>query len=412
MGPLQIYDRRERALVTAADRLLALGVALTEPLRRRRAPAAPRRILLLRLERIGDLLMVLPAIADLQALAAQAEIDLVVGSWNADLARAIRPIRRVHTLDAAWLARGGHGLGMYSLLRAAWGWRRERYDLVINFEPDARSNLLAASAGAAWTAGYRSGGGGALLDLALDYDPRAHTTDNARRLVTAALGPRDSGAALQAAAINPDAPIAVPPVLTIPAPAQASAARLLGAVDGPLIGIHVSGGRAIKQWPPDRFAEVARRLIDEAGGTIVLTGSRDDRPLVQTMRRELPPDRTIDLAGDIDLLALGAILGRLDVLLTGDTGPMHLAHAVATPIVAVFGPSDPARYAPRGSLDRVVRVDLPCSPCNRIRLPPARCTGHTPDCLRFVNADAVFSAVMSVLSAVRRAPVPLDAPTA
>ena len=112
MGPLQIYDRRERVLVTAADRLLALGVALVQPLRRRRAPAAPRRILLLRLERIGDLLMALPAIADVQALAPQAEIDLVVGSWNATLARAVAPVRRVHTLDAAWLARGGHGLGM------------------------------------------------------------------------------------------------------------------------------------------------------------------------------------------------------------------------------------------------------------------------------------------------------------
>ena len=68
---------------------------------------------------------------------------------------------------------------------------------------------------------------------------------------------------------------------------------------------------------------------------------------------------------------------------------MHLAVAVGTPVVAVFGPSDPARYAPRGPLDRVVRVDLPCSPCNRIRLPPARCVGHTPDCLAFVTADSV-----------------------
>jgi hypothetical protein len=70
------------------------------------------------------------------------------------------------------------------------------------------------------------------------------------------------------------------------------------------------------------------------------------------------------------------------------------------------------RYAPRGPLDRVVRVDLPCSPCNRIRLPPARCTGHTPDCLASVSVNTVFSAVMSVLAATRRAPVPLDAPTA
>ncbi len=76
---------------------------------------------------------------------------------------------------------------------------------------------------------------------------------------------------------------------------------------------------------------------------------------------------------------------------------MHLAAAVGTPIVAVFGPSDPRRYAPRGPIDRVVRIDLPCAPCNRIRLPPARCTGHIPDCLAFISVDRVLAAALDVL---------------
>jgi ADP-heptose:LPS heptosyltransferase len=83
---------------------------------------------------------------------------------------------------------------------------------------------------------------------------------------------------------------------------------------------------------------------------------------------------------------------------------MHLAAAVGTPVVAVFGPSDPARYAPLGRVDRVVRVDLPCSPCNRIRRPPARCVGHTPDCLVHVTSDQVYSAVVSSLAAARDEP--------
>ena len=72
---------------------------------------------------------------------------------------------------------------------------------------------------------------------------------------------------------------------------------------------------------------------------------------------------------------------------------------MGTPVVAVFGPSDPRRYAPHGARDRVVRVDLPCAPCNRIRLPPARCTGHTPDCLAGISVDRVFDEAMSVLTA-------------
>jgi ADP-heptose:LPS heptosyltransferase len=405
MSPLQIYDRRDRALVAAADRVLAVGAAIARPFRARHAPAAPRRILLLRLERIGDLLMTLPAIADLRMQAPDAVVDLVVGSWNADLARALGAVTNVLTLDASWLARENSGLGLPALLGAARRWRTSAYDLAINFEPDVRSNLLVAASGASWTAGYRSGGGGALLDVALDFDPRAHTVDNARRLVASAL-PTPVRSGLDNA-----------PAITISAEAREKARHLLGAADSasaitgadahssrraPLIGVHVSGGRAIKQWEPDRFGEVARRLIAASGATIVLTGSADDRVLVDRVSRMLPPQHTIDVAGHLDLLTLAAILERLDLLITGDTGPMHLAAAMATPIVAVFGPSDPVRYAPRGSLDRIVRVDLPCSPCNRIRLPPARCVGHTPDCLSSIGADSVFNAATAVLEVLGR----------
>ena len=91
-------------------------------------------------------------------------------------------------------------------------------------------------------------------------------------------------------------------------------------------------------------------------------------------------------------------LERLALLVTGDTGPMHLAAAVGTPVVAIFGPSDPIRYAPKTTRVRILRVDLPCSPCNRIRLPPARCVGHVPDCLEGVAAEAVYAAAMDLLS--------------
>ncbi len=386
---LQIHDRRERAVVAAADLLLGAAAAVARPLRRRRRPETPVRILLLRLERIGDLLMALPAIADLRALAPEAAIDLVVGSWNRTLAEAVPAVTSVTTLDAAWLAREDGGLGVAALLRAARRWRGTAYDLAINFEPDLRSNLLLATSGAAWTAGYRSAGGGPLLDAAFDYDVHAHTADSARGLVAAVFGRT--------------APAQDQPLLTLPAAARAEAARRLAA-RAPLAGLHVSGGRAIKQWPPERFAEVAQRLA-ATGATIVLTGAPGDRPLVDAVRRTLPDDRVIDVAGAVDLLTLAAMLERLDVLITGDTGPMHLAVAVGTPVVAVFGPSEPARYAPRGASDRVIRVDLPCSPCNRIRLPPARCVGHTPDCLEQVSADRVFAAVMAVLQP--RHPLPL-----
>jgi ADP-heptose:LPS heptosyltransferase len=383
MAELQIYDARERALVAAADRLLALGAAAARPFRRRTKPTAPTRILLLRLERIGDLVMTLPAIAAVRALAPAAHVDLAVGSWNAQLAAAIPSVDQVRTLDAQWLARDGAGLGITQLLKTAAAWRPAKYDLAINFEPDVRSNLLLAAAGAGWTAGYRSAGGGPLLDEALDYDPTAHTTDNATRLVEAVFG-----------AVTPSR---AKPLLEIPDEHRARARTVLGSVRQPLVAMHVSGGRPVKQWDPARFADVARRLVAGRGATILLTGSAADRPLVEQVSRDLPAGTAIDATGAADLLTLAALLERAQLLITGDTGPMHIAAAVGTPIVAVFGASDPRRYAPRGALDRVVRVDLPCAPCNRIRLPPARCTGIIPDCLALISPERVLDAAVEII---------------
>ena len=387
---LQIYDDRERALVGLADGALGLLAWLRRPLGRRAAVSSPRRILVLRLERIGDLLMTLPALEDLRSFAESAEIDLVVGEWNLHLAQAIPAVNRIEALSARWLARGDRGSGLPALLREASRWRSRRYDLAINFEPDIRSNLLLAASGSRWCAGWASGGGGALLDLSLDFDPRAHTTDNARMLVSAIFqrAPADG----------------TRPHLAIPERAARDAAdRLAGRAKGPVIGIHASGGRHVKQWEPEKFADVAGRLARDLNATIVLTGGPDDRAIVDVVRAAIPPEQTVDVAGQIDLLDLAAVIQRLNVLVTGDTGPMHLATAVGTPVVAVFGASNPVRYGPRGPADRVVRVDLPCSPCNRIRLPPQRCSGQTPDCLAYVPAARVFDATVSALSASARA---------
>jgi ADP-heptose:LPS heptosyltransferase len=382
---LTIHNRRERAMVAAAD-LALRPVGAIRRLLTRRESAAPQRILCLRLERIGDLLMTLPALAELRALAPDADIDLVVGSWNAALAGTLPMVTRVETLDARWLSRGAGGKPVHQLLIDAARWRQRRYDLAINFEPDIRSNLLLAASAARRLAGFVSGGGSGLLDVGIEHDPRIHTAENGVALVQAIFGS-------PAAAGSPSRP-------RIPDTAEAAASRLLPFDAGrPIVGVHVGAGRAVKQWPEERFRDVAARLIANRGAFIVFTGDEADRPQVAIAKAQLPPERVLDLAGRADLVTLAALVRRFDVLLTGDTGPMHLASSVGTPVVAVFGPSDPVRYTPRGALDRVVRIDLPCAPCNRIRLPPARCTGHTPDCLAGVDVSRVLATVEAVLAA-------------
>lgn len=385
-GHLQIYNRRERLLVGAADTLLR-GYSAAARWWPTSPPACdPARVLLLRLERIGDLLMTLGAIDAVRARAPKAAIHLVIGSWNAALAPLIRTVDTHETLDVPWLARGSAGMSQPALLGRAAAWRQRRFDLGINFEPDIRTNLLLALSGAQRRVGFSSGGGEAFLTDALPYEPHNHTAHNAVRLVDRAL-PGDAIA-------RPDARLHIPDAAT-----DAAHALLGNALPADVfVGVHPSGGRMIKQWHMDRFADLATRLARDLSATVVLTGTPDDRSLVDRITSLLPADvRRIDVTGKMDLRVLAAVLQRLNLFVTADTGPMHLAAAVGTPTVAIFGPSDPNRYAPLNGRAKVVTADLWCRPCNRVRLPPERCTGHVPDCLDRIDAEMVYRAARELI---------------
>lgn len=388
MPGLQIPNSRERALVNAADLVLQpLGW-----LRRAGLDAhGIRRILLLRLERIGDLLMVLDAIADVRAEWPDAEVDLAVGSWNLPIARLIPGLTTIQTADLPWLARDGAGDGWFTLAGRARAWARRGYDLVLNFEPDIRTNFLSWLTGGRFRHGYWTGGGGPFLTDAAAYEPLKHVSANARALVAraAAVHGTPANARTRSAAASGR--------LVIPADARGRAIEILGHARRPLIGVHASGGRESKQWHLDRFADVARELARQRGATIVLTGTESDRPLVQAVADRLGGISMVDLCGQLDLIDLAAVLASLDLLVTSDSGPMHLASAVSAPVVALFGPADPRRYGPTSPHQRVLRVDLPCSPCGQVRLPPERCRGHVPDCMDGIRVDAVVAAALELL---------------
>ena len=382
---LQIQNPRQRLAVRIADVLLTpLGWASARPTSAR----SIRHILLLRLERIGDLLMTLDAIHAVREAWPEATIDIAVGSWNEALSGLIPEISRVHVVDVPWLSRGERETSSRALWHAARGWRRERYDMVINFEPDIRSNFLVWLSGAALRVGYGSGGGGALLNHHGQYDPSVHVSTNARRLVTDVAAPAGAGAAR----------VTGRPGLALPSAARTRAQALIAGARRPLIGVHVSGGRESKQWHLDRFADVARRLADATSGTIVLTGGTSDVTMVDTTAALLEGTPVIRAAGTLPLPETAALLSELDVFVTGDTGPMHLASAVGIPIVALFGPSDPVRYGPNAAIERIVRVQIPCSPCGQVRLPPERCRGHVPDCMDAITVDAVVGHALELLN--------------
>ncbi len=158
---------------------------------------------------------------------------------------------------------------------------------------------------------------------------------------------------------------------------------------GPLIVMHPGTRWSTKHWPVESFAFLADELSRERQGQVVFTGSPADRPLISRIR-SLMQTLAQDLSGRTDLKSLARLFYQADVAVTTDTGPMHLAAAVGTPVAAVFGPTAPWRTGPFGRRHRVVRTALPCSPCFQRRCP-------SPDCLNSLGVAEVLTAVREIL---------------
>jgi lipopolysaccharide heptosyltransferase II len=136
---------------------------------------------------------------------------------------------------------------------------------------------------------------------------------------------------------------------------------------------------------------LADRLIASGGFRVVFFGSPDEVPLVQRICSQMT-QQAVSLAGEDGLDSFVALAARCAVMITNDSGSMHIANAVGTRVVAVFGPTDPGRTAPMASPATVLHRDLACSPCFRTTCPYA---AHP--CMRFIGVDDVYQAVLEIL---------------
>lgn len=146
-----------------------------------------------------------------------------------------------------------------------------------------------------------------------------------------------------------------------------------------------------KQWLPERFEELSRKLIEKHGCEIIIFGDSDTGTLAKKISAGLD-GRVVDATGRTSILQLAALVQCCDVLVTNDTGPMHVACAVGTPVVAVFGSTDPVTTSPLGPDSVIVRVNIPCSPCLKRTCPE----GHHR-CMHAVTVDDVEDAVLEQL---------------
>ncbi len=289
-----------------------------------------KKIIVIQPDHIGDVLLATPMIHALRRHFPDAQIDAVVGSWAKPVLESNSDINQIYTLNLRQFNRGkAKSCRPISTFRKL---RSNKYDLaVLGRSRNRVIRLLSWALGAKQRIGFFVPGKDQLLTTKVrQSNPQEHVVLRNLRLAER-LG----------------ADISQPRLIwTITEAEQAKAHNSLRDLPRPIIGLNPGAGTEAKRWPIARFAEVARKLQEKYQGTIVITGSNSDLGLAQKISSTLIKPAFI-VAGQTDLRQLAALLAELDLYISNDSGPMHIAAAVGTPVIDLHSGTDyPSMWHP------------------------------------------------------------------
>ncbi len=339
-------------------------------------PRSFERILVFRFGRIGDLLVLTPALRALRQAFPAATIELVTTPIGAATLSTNPNLDAIHALRwrrLPWQLNPEKAL----LLRQL---RRRAFDVVFQLEVARRYEVLARRLDVPKVYGFtQPGEPESPLRVAVPGD--AHGAELSLRVLALADVP-DAGR-------HYDFPLT--------SEARHGAETLLAKCSireaETLVGVHAGQFRRLrrwrrtphsKTWPPQRFAQVIGELAERGADRFVLTGAADERRLADSIIGRLPPGLAVNLAGRTDLQTLGTVIERCSLFISLDTGPAHIAAAVGTPLVVLFGPTAPAHMGPQGDESRIKRIYLEPSD-----LPPDARGGYHPRMWAIQVADVV-----------------------
>lgn len=317
---------------------------------------------------IGDAVMSLPVLRALRRAAPDEPLVVLARPGPAAIYRVEGSAGEVRTVS-----------GLVSDSLAAGRRRFEEAWLLPN---SFRSALVPFLAGVPKRIGYATDGRAALLTRALPMPPR-----NGHQL-------QDYDALLRSQGVEPDSDpplLPVPPDATARAEASLSRAGLGGAAAQGLVLL--APGAAFswtKRWAPDRFGRLASELLARGFPTAIVIGPGEEALAAMICAAA---GKTIPVLGaDLDPVGLAALAARARAVVANDSGPMHLAAAVGTPVVALFGPTDPGRTGPTGSRSLVLDRYVFCSPCYLKECP------YQHECMTGIAVGDVLAAVEKLLS--------------
>jgi ADP-heptose:LPS heptosyltransferase len=332
-------------------------------------PGEAHRILIVKLRAIGDVILSTVVTKNLRLAFPGAQIHYLTESASAEVLKGNPFVDDVLVYDRA--AMSGPGL-----IRAV---RRGRYDLVLDLFGNPRTALLTWLSGARRRVGFRFRGRAYAYNVLAE--PRGDSVHNTQFNLDAlsALGVPIQDRHIYFSFDDADARY----VDSFWPPAFGGGSLV--------VGINSGGGWYTKRWGLDRFAGLADRLSEELGARIVLLWGPGQLPDAEEIRRRMVRDAFIPPA--TTLRQLGALIKRCSILVSNDSGPMHIGSAVGTPVLGIFGPTDPRLQGPYGENHLVVRNEgLDCLGCNLTACP----IGHP--CMLGLSVEPVLQAVRQLIT--------------
>jgi ADP-heptose:LPS heptosyltransferase len=357
-------------------------------------PPVPR-ILILKLDHLGDFLLGLRAIERLREGFPTASFTMVCGPWNIPWAEQAGGFERIVPFDFFPSNSGDWDGANDALFNAFAALELGRFDIAIDLRHDVDTRKLLGLVDTDYRAGFCAPAkiGGDKLDLALPGVERISLEDGTgtpfraeQRLI-----------ALADAVIEVFRPPQSHPVRQLVMPRKLPP-ELRALTERPFIVMAVGTGAAIKTWSVERFAQVGQRLLDRhEDATLVLIGGPRDAPAGAFVAATLPADRVMDVTGKVDLVAMPALLDRALMFVGGDTGMTHLAAMLGTPTVVVFsGSTNLGVWRPIGPHVAIVAGHTICSPCHLTKL--EQCPYHVA-CLDVIKVGDVLDACDAVVQA-------------
>jgi lipopolysaccharide heptosyltransferase II len=371
----------------------------------RKTPAAPR-ILLIRPDHLGDVVLTTPVLDALKTQLPQAHITMMVGPWSSEVVARHPAIDHLLICPFPGLQRAPQKpLTPYTVLfRLARQLRRNHYDIAINLRPDFWwGAALLYLAHIPRRVGYAIAPNTPFLNHGVTFHAPELATVSNLRLVSVAL--KILGHTPLAEPYTPaQYPLAFTPTQEEYAAVQQRLNREGIMEDTPVVVIHPGTGAAVKLWRNEAWAHCANALpallTSLAQVRIILTGSKNERPLLEEIARSMttPPV----LMTDTTVGQLAALLGRASLVLGVDNGPLHLAVAQGTPTVQIFGPTDPHVFGPWGNPEQhiVIASTHRCPtcvviPCGRLAFRPDELAAHP--CVRLVTEQEVEAAIVALI---------------